>query len=192
MKLIPILALPLFTTGVWTGYLKYSDEEPIHVPVSRPIKAAPAPSSPNVMDEHGVEATIAVEIIPDAVILVGNSEALEYHAEVASQLSTDATYAWSAVAIDDLGRVVGDLAVGEGTVLARDIAVTPSFIVDLPDGFYILRVRVGVVTAESEHAGLAVQFLRVSDGLTREMSATDWYRSSRGTLMTEAGDGGSQ
>lgn len=188
MKLISMLALSLLATGAWTGYSVHREDGPIRIPVVRDVKPAAAPVAPDVMDANGVEPNISAEIIPDAVIVDGKSERLEYHAELASNLDADAAYAWSAVAIDDLGRVVTDIASGEGTIAAHGTAATSSFVVDLPEGFYLLRVRVGAVASELEDATLAVQFLSVSNGVMREMSATDWYRTSRATLMTRDGE----
>lgn len=171
--------------GVWLSTAERAGPQPTRVPIAREAKPTPAPSA-GVMDQLGEKARFRVELFPDAVLVDGKSETIEYHAEIISDYDARGTFAWTATLVDDRGIVVREIASGGGEVASGEAAATEGLApTRLPDGFFSLHVRAALVTDDSEDAFEAVQFLRVKGGQMREMSATDWYQASQATLATE-------
>ena len=147
-------------------------------------KAVPSAISPTGTVVEGSEKLFEVQLVPDAVQAVLDTEVIEYHADISSNVSGSGAYAWSASLADDRGNVVSSLGAGDGKLEKGGVASTSALVAHLPDGFYVLRVLAAFHSANWEDAAEGVQFLRVKGTKMREMSAADWYRSSRATLAT--------
>ena len=192
IKLMLMSTLPILAGGLLAINGAFDARSQQRITVER---SSPPPAQPDrdLMPPKGEEFAVVAELVPDAVFIDGPSERIEYHAEISANVSTDVTYAFTARVIDDLGNVVAEVAKGEGDLRSKGVAAvaaTPAFTATLADGFYILSVRVAIVSSDLEDSYEAVQFLRVRDQKMREMTATDWYQASRGSLvsLTPPGD----
>jgi hypothetical protein len=138
------------------------------------------PGGPGI--EDGATAALRVELVPVAVLTRGSRETIEYHAELASDLDTDGAYAWTATLADDLGNMLGILARGEGRVATKGSDATGSFSQELADGFYAFGFRVAVSAKGRRETGSATQYVRVKNGIMRELTVDEWYMLSRARL----------
>ena len=123
---------------------------------------------------------------PDAVVVKGANETIEYHVELTSRLEKSYAVAWTAFVVDDVGKVITTISKGDGSAAAKGTVVTPSLKADLSDGFYSIRLRAAMRTSDQTESTEAVQFVVVSGGKMREISTDDWYAQSRARLAVRA------
>jgi len=124
-------------------------------------------------------------LVPDAVLAARGREKIEYHGELTSRLNEGGAVAWTAVVVDDVGNVVSTLGTGQTPVQAHSVASTASFVPDLPDGYYSLRIRAAVHSVGWDDVTEAVQYFTVAQGKMREMSYDDWHTYSRDGLAVQ-------
>ena len=159
----------------------------------RPVALATSASAPKT-SFCGVENVAKVELIPDAVLVKGNSEKIEYHAEISIRRGKDVGVAWEAEVVDDRGALVASkLAVGSDRLADGDTAVTPEISVDLLDGFYSLNLRAAIVPADEASTVVhAEQFLEVKNGIWTELTDLEWRSRSKVTLAHSDVEGDAQ
>lgn len=144
----------------------------------------------------GADPQIAGEFFPDSVVVGNNREMLAYHAEFTSRASKTAGIAWTILLVDDAGNVVNEIDRGSAAIPAAAAAASRSFALDVPDGYYSLRGRAAMHSADGDFATLFVQYLVVTGGKMREIDYEAWHAASRDIFATlEPGstvDGGSK
>lgn len=128
-----------------------------------------------------MDAPAKVRLVPDAVITVAGRESVEYHAEIDIHRGKAVGLAWEADVIDDRGQKISSkLAPGTASAKAGDTSATGAILAQqLPDGFYVLRVRVAVSPDDAPATVMeARQYVNVSGGKWREMDAIQWRADS--------------
>lgn len=145
------------------------------VPVLRPPRAE-VPAS---RAAHGLEYLAEVELVPDAVVRAGATEAIEYHAEITTKGEVPVGVAWSVRLFTDRGKLVATQSEGSNAGLPGAVVNTSSFCPRVADGFYELRAE--VATAASDRPGgtvRAIQHLRVHGGKMFEITDAEWFEKS--------------
>lgn len=138
-------------------------------------------ASPRLTCSGGMEAPAHVRLLPDAVIAVAGRETVEYHAEIDVNRGKSVGLAWEAEVIDDRGqRISSKLAPGTARAKAGDTNATGGILPQqLPDGFYMLRVRVAVSPDDAPATVMeAIQYVNVNGGKWREMDDAQWRADS--------------
>lgn len=129
-----------------------------------------------------------VRLVPDAVVTTGGRESVEYHAEIDLHKGGKVGLAWEADVVDDNGqKVASKLAAGTGRGKAGDTATTRGIVAQLPDGYYMVRVRVAVSPDDAPATVMqAIQYVNVSNGKWREMDDAQWRAASNAHLAFRA------
>jgi hypothetical protein len=127
---------------------------------------------------------VSVDLYPDAVVTRAGRESVDYHAEVTNNRDTTIGLAWQVDVVDDHGKLVHPkVEVGSAKARAEELKTTRSFLADLSDGFYAIRVRVAA-TAANEPSDVVEtnQYVQVVGGKWTELTDMEWRRFSRATL----------
>jgi hypothetical protein len=140
----------------------------------------------------GPHPNIEAAIVPDAVNVKDGRESIEYHAQLTSRLTKAGNVAWTICVTDDEGKVVTKLATGVRSIDARGEIDTAPFSVNLPDGYYALRVRAAIHTKDWDDATEAVQHVAIARGKMRELSHADWFAYSRASIAVQDTKGGAR
>jgi hypothetical protein len=168
--------------------------EPVHsgrVAIAREAKKSPDRGPANagpLTCQGGEDYPAAVRLVPDAVVAVAGREAVEYHAEIDLHKGTSVGLAWEADVVDDRGqKVASKLAAATARGKKGDNLQTAAILAQLPDGYYMLRVRVAVSPDNAPATVMqAVQYVNVSGGKWREMDDVQWRADSNAQLAFRA------
>lgn len=163
------------------------------IPIERTARAAGAvvarAPQPGDSCAGGGRRAADVEIVPDAVLLEGGRERIEYHGEVAVHRGQNVGVAWEATVVDDRGRVMGQsLDRGAARRQRGEVAFTKALLATLPDGYYALRVR-AAVSPPDEPVDIveSVRYLEVKGARWGELTDLEWFARSRANqVFTEA------
>lgn len=174
-----LIAAGLTTVAASGGILAASRQASARIPIQRAKPVSQASTGFGTLCSGGEEPNLRVEIVPDAVIRVGNAERIEYHAELASRLNKKGAAAWSSYIVDDLGHEVTKLGKGQGAIDSGGMFFTAALAPSLPDGNYALHVRAAVVADGAQATEEALQPFAIAKGVMRELSVDDWFTKTR-------------
>lgn len=181
------LGIGVVTGGVIVCGIVTQPVQPGRVAIAREIDkapaAAPAEAEPSTCN-GGVEYPADVRLVPDAVVTNGGRESVEYHAEIDLHKGGAVGLAWEADVVDDRGqKVASKLAAGTGRGKAGDKTATGAIRAQLPDGYYMLRVRVAVSPDDAPATMMqAIQYVNVTNGKWRELDDVQWRADSNARL----------
>src|SRR5258708_7321559 len=169
-----LIAAGLTSVVASGGILAASGQVSTRTPIKRAKVVGEASNASGMLCAGGQEPNLRVDIVPDAVIRIGNTERIEYHAELVSRLNKSGAVAWSAYIVDDLGQVT-KLGQAEGAIDSQGTFVTAALAPSMPDGNYALHVRAAVVADGAQATEEGLQPFSIVKGVMRELSVDDWF-----------------